>query len=198
MPVDWSNTVIYKLHSKNPLIEDGYVGKSGDFHKRKICHKSNCNSVKSDEYNKKAYVFIRENGGYDNWDFEILETANLEDEKEAAALERYWIETLKPSLNERLPAQTPEERAEYKRVYHRIWQRKKMEDPEFRKKEAERNKKYREDNPETAAEKRAADAVRNKEKITCICGAIHNRGGKSEHLDTIKHKKFVENNPQET
>jgi len=193
MTVDWSNTVLYKLCSNNPLIEDEYVGKSGDFHIRKIAHKSVCNNVKSEGYNYEVYKFIRENGGYDNWDFEILETANLENEKEASNLERYWIEKLKPSLNERLPAQTPEERAEYHREYNRIRYKKNMEDPEFRKKKYETNKKRSED-PEV----KKKEAATKKEQITCICGAIHTRGGKSQHLKSEKHNEFVKNNPQET
>ena len=192
MTVDWSNTVIYLLRSNDPLIEDGYIGHSGDFPARQASHKSVCNNEKSPEYNKKAYIFIRENGGYDNWDFEILETANLEDEDEAATLERDWIETLKPSLNIKLPAQTPEELAEYKRKYNRIRQRKKMEDPEYRKKKYEATKKRRED-PEV----KKKDAEKANEKITCVCGAIHSRQGKSQHLKSDKHKEFIENNPQE-
>tara|TARA_B100000780_G_scaffold62353_1_gene40436 strand:- start:77 stop:682 length:606 start_codon:yes stop_codon:yes gene_type:complete len=192
--VDCSNTVIYKLSSNNPLIKDGYVGKSVDFPKRKANHKSDCNNEKGPVYNTPVYVFIRENGGYDNWEFEILETANLEDEKEVAILERYWIETLKPTLNERLPILTPEERAEYKREYDRIRHKKKMEDPEYRKKRTEITKNWRKDNPETAA---AARANKQKIKIICVCGAEFCKEGKPRHLTSVKHKKFVENNPQE-
>ena len=133
MTVDWSNTVLYLLRSNNLLIEDEYVGKSGDFHQRKINHKSKCNNVNSEEYHFKVYKFIRENGGFDDWHFEILQTANLEDEKEAEALERIWIDKLEPTLNIQLPAQTPEELAENNRVLARIRERKKREDPEYRK-----------------------------------------------------------------
>jgi hypothetical protein len=187
---DYSNTVVYLLRSNDPLIEEKYIGYSKDFPARKREHNSRCNNVKSDEYNKDAYIFIRENGGYDNWDFEILERANLKDKKEAKARERYYIETLKPSLNKNLTGQTPEERAENNRVCNRIKERKKMEDPEYRKKKYEATKKRIED-PEV----KKKDAERGKKKITCICGAIHNRDGKIQHLDSKKHKKFLENNP---
>jgi len=193
MTVDWSNTVLYLLRSNNPLINDEYVGKSGDFGKRKSNHKSDCNNEKSPGYNYEVYICIRENGGFDDWHFEILETANLEDEKAAATLERYWIETLKPTLNKNLPGLTPEERTEYKRVYNRIRHKKNMEDPEYRKKMYETSKKRRED-----PELKKKDEANKKEKMTCICGVIHSRNGKSEHLKSLKHKKFVENNQQET
>ena len=147
MTVDYSNTVIYRLRSNDPLIKDKYIGKSKDFHKRKISHKSDCNNTDSPDkhYNYKVYVFIRENGGFENWHFEILETANLEDKKQAEALERYYIETLKPSLNINLPGQTPEERAEHNRVCCRIRHKKMKDDPEYKKKNAERSKKRGED-----------------------------------------------------
>ena len=196
MTVDWSNTVLYKLRSNNLLINDEYVGKSGDFTARQANHKSKCNNNNNSseyEYHFKVCVFIRENGGYDDWHFEILETANLEDEKAAATLERYWIETLKPTLNKNLPGLTPEERTEYKRVYNRIRHKKNMEDPEYRKKMYETSKKRRED-----PELKKKDEANKKEKMTCICGVIHSRNGKSEHLKSLKHKKFVENNQQET
>jgi len=200
MTVDWSNTVLYKLRSNNPLINDEYVGKSGDFTARQANHKSKCNNNNNSseyEYHFKVCVFIRENGGYDDWHFEILETVNLKDKKEAAILERYWIEKLKPSLNKNLPAQTPEELAEYNREYNReycrIRHRQKMEDPEYRKENAERAKKRSED-----PELKKKDAATKKEQITCVCGAIHTRGGKSQHLKSEKHNEFVKNNPQET
>tara|TARA_B100000780_G_scaffold102716_1_gene71855 strand:+ start:2035 stop:2637 length:603 start_codon:yes stop_codon:yes gene_type:complete len=190
---DYSNTVIYILCSNDPEIEEKYIGHSKDFHRRKLSHKSDCNNVKRNEYNTPVYVFIRGNGGFDNWDFEILERANLKDIDEAETLERYWIETLKPTLNKKLPGLKPEERKEFNRKHSLIRYNKLKQDPEFRKIIYERNKKQKEDNPE----KVAAVAESVKEKITCVCGAIHSRNGKSQHLKTDKHKEFVENNPQE-
>ena len=189
---DYSNTVIYKLRSKNPLIKDFYIGHSKDFHYRQIAHRSTCNNVNSEGHNTPVYIFIRENGGYDNWDFEILETANLKNIDEAETLERDWIEKLEPSLNIQLPAQTPEEKAENYRECDRIRHKKRREDPEFRKKEAEANKKRSQD-PEV----KKKVAATKKEQITCVCGAIHTRGGKSQHLKSEKHNEFVKNNPQE-
>jgi len=204
MTVDWSNTVLYLLRSNNPLINDEYVGKSGDFTARQANHKSKCNNNNNSseyEYHFKVCVFIRENGGYDDWHFEILETVNLKDKKEAAILERYWIEKLKPSLNKNLPAQTPEELAEYNREYNReycrIRHRQKMEDPEYRKENTETTKKWAVDNPEKAAALVAASQARGKEKITCVCGAIHSRQGKSQHLKRETHKEYLKNNPVE-
>jgi hypothetical protein len=124
---DYSHTVVYKLRSKNRDIKDDYIGHSKTFIKRKYHeHKYNCNNT-SEILNTsyfKVYVFIRENGGYDNWEFEILERANLNDKHEAATLERYWIEKLEPSLNERLPELTPDERTENRIKYCRVWSKK--------------------------------------------------------------------------
>ena len=196
MPPDYSNTVIYRFYCIDPKIKDDYIGHSVNFHMRKIKHKNCCNNNKNSskkEYHTKVYTFIRENGGFDNWKFEILEYADLNDKDEAETLEGDYIEIFDPTLNKNDVGLTPDERAENKKKYHK----KKSEDPEFRKKQAETTKKWAEANPEKAKASAAADAERAKEKTTCVCGAIHNWGGKARHLDTPKHKAYVKNNPQE-
>jgi len=72
-----------------------------------------------------------------------------------------------------------------------------MEDPEYRKENTETTKKWAVDNPEKAAALVAASQARGKEKITCVCGAIHSRQGKSQHLKRETHKEYLKNNPVE-
>ena len=197
---DYSNTVIYKLRSKNPLIKDFYIGHSKDFIGRKYNHKSDCNNEKSPEYNYPVYKFIRENGGFDNWGFEILVYADLKDKDEAETLEKHYIEIFKPTLNKNDVAETPEEKTEKGREY----QKKLREDPEYRKKEAERSKKpeYRKKQAECKKklredpEYRKKEAAKRLESYTCICGCSTSKNNEKKHLDSKKHKKFVENNPE--
>ena len=210
---NYSRTVIYKLYSTDPDIVEGYIGHSADFDKRKTNHKSDCSnpSELNTKYNHKVYEFIRENGGFDTWRFEILEEANLTTKKEAETLERYYIETLEPELNDALPAQTPEERKEYMRVYRKIWNRKNPgykknwdknnpgymkeynkklgEDPEYRKERAEYKKKYRAANPEKRAELL--------KKVVCECGAVVCNTGLPRHLTSNIHFKKLKNKSQE-
>ena len=115
MPLDYSNTVIYRFYSKNPNIKDDYIGHSVDFYKRQSKHKNCCNNNKNSSkkrFHLKVYKFIRENGGYDNWQFEILVYPDLKDKDEAEKLEGHYIEIFKPTLNKNDVAVTPEEKTE--------------------------------------------------------------------------------------
>jgi len=190
---DYSNTVIYRFYSKNPDIEDDYIGHATDFVKRQTNHKSSCNnnSEKNKEYNYEVYKYIRENGGFDNWQFEILVYADLKDKDEAEKLEKHYIKIFKPTLNDNDVAVTPEEKAEYYREYLK----KRREDPEYRKKEAETTKKWREDNPESWAATLAASVAKRLESYTCICGCSTSKTNEARHHDSIKHKAFLKNNP---
>tara|TARA_B100000780_G_scaffold196313_1_gene138605 strand:- start:1817 stop:2404 length:588 start_codon:yes stop_codon:yes gene_type:complete len=195
MPPDYSNTVIYRFYCIDPNIKDDYIGHSAEFHKRKIKHKHRCNNNKNSsktEYHSKVCKFIRENGGFDNWIFEILEYANLKDVDEAETLEGHYIEIFKPTLNKNDVGLTPEEKDEYQRKQNK----KRREDPEYRKKEAERCKKNRVANPENWAASLAASNAKRLESYTCICGCSTSKNNEKKHLDSKKHKKFVENNPE--
>jgi len=194
MPPDYSNTVIYRLYSKNPNIKDDYIGHSANFYQRKASHKSKCNNNKNSskkEFHLKVYVFIRENGGYDNWKFEILVYADLKGLDEAEKLEKHYIKIFKPTLNGDGVALTPEEKyANQKKL-----NKKRREDPEVRKEAAEYSKKNREAHPEkVAAQKAASDAKRNI-KFPCVCGGSTCKNNEARHLDSIKHKAFLKNNP---
>jgi hypothetical protein len=111
--IDYSNTIIYKLRCNDPVITNFYVGHSADFESRKKNHKNCCNNPRNftdNKYNNKVYEFIRNHGGFKNWCFIIIETANLKNEKEAVDLERYYYDLLKPTLNTYRPTITPEEK----------------------------------------------------------------------------------------
>ena len=71
--------------------------------------------------------------------------------------------------------------------------KKRREDPEFRKKQAEREKKWREDNPDKAKASAAASIAKNLESYTCVCGCSTSKRNEVRHLDTKKHKEFVKN-----
>ena len=107
--IDYSQTIIYKLVCKNLLITKKYVGHTTNFRCRKRTHKSFCNTIGSKNYNNQKYIFIRENGGWDNWDMIQIEIYNCKDGNEARARERFWYENLNAELNTRVPNRTHEE-----------------------------------------------------------------------------------------
>ena len=72
-PIDYSNTIIYKICCNDITITDCYVGHTTNFSQRKSQHKSSCNNENSEQYNSFVYKFIRENGGWDNWNMIEIE-----------------------------------------------------------------------------------------------------------------------------
>ena len=93
--IDYSNTVFYKIHCKDDAIKDVYVGHTTDFNKRKRQHKRSCVSGE----NKKVYRFIRENGGWNNWEMIIIGYNRCENLYDARRIEQEYFESLDATLN---------------------------------------------------------------------------------------------------
>lgn len=104
--INYENTIIYKLCCKDESIKDIYIGHTTNFIKRKSLHKSYCNSNDPKKQNLYVYQIIRNNGNFDNWNMEVIETTRCKDVHEARKRERYYIELLRPSLNKRMPSRT--------------------------------------------------------------------------------------------
>ena len=93
--INWSNCVLYKIFCKDSSITDIYVGRTTNFILRKSQHKYQCKK-KSKLY---LYEFINNNGGWDNWNMEIIENYSCTCSNEADNKEQYWINTLQATLN---------------------------------------------------------------------------------------------------
>jgi len=99
MENDYKNSVIYRIYCKDENIKNCYIGSSKCFEDRFYTHKSMCNIKYSKNYNLCLYQFIRENGGWDNFDREILEYYSCKDEEELKLKEQEYISRFKPKLN---------------------------------------------------------------------------------------------------
>jgi hypothetical protein len=97
--IDYSNTIIYKIVCKDPLITDVYVGHTTNFVQRKYAHKQTCNNIKSPYYNLKLYKTIRSNGDWSNWDMTIIQFYNCKDLLEARHKEQEFFIALNATLN---------------------------------------------------------------------------------------------------
>jgi len=97
--IDYSNTVIYKIVCKNANVNDMYIGHTTNFIQKKHAHKQTCNNIKSSGYNLKLYKFIRENGGWSNWEMSIINIYNCTDHLEAKKKEQEYCVSLGDSLN---------------------------------------------------------------------------------------------------
>lgn len=161
--VKYEHSTIYKLCCKNPEIKDEYIGSTTNFSRRKCQHKSACNTETGTSYNMTVYKCIRDNGGFDNWDMIEIEKYSATDKKDLHKRERYWIETLKPSLNQCVPTRTKnefyEENKEFVLAHQKIYYERNKEII------AERGKEYREKNKEHLAEKKREYYERNKERL---------------------------------
>jgi hypothetical protein len=123
-PIDYSKCMIYKLACKDPTITDVYVGHTTDRYKRKYTHRFHCMTESSRKYNYFVYQFIRDHGGFDNWDIIMLEEFPCENIDQALVRERYWFEQLRATLNKQVPSRTIQE---YKQANRQIINEKKRQ-----------------------------------------------------------------------
>jgi len=212
VPVDYSNTCIYKLvHFDDLNDENIYIGHTTNMVKRRYNHKKACCNPNNKDYNSKAYQFIRENGGWDNWEMILVEKYSCNSINEAIARERYWKEHLKATLNTVVPGRTIKEWCEDNKQYLKEHKRKynennkekiKEQRSNFRKnnkeKLAEKNKEWRENNKEKISQNRKEKYEKNKhkiaEKITCNCGSVIRSSDIRRHEKSIKHQEWLKNN----
>ena len=87
---------IYKLVCKDIDIKECYVGSTKNERVRKSRHKNACNNINN---NTHVYKFIRDNGGFENWDMIRIESFSYDVRKELCKRERFHIEELKADLN---------------------------------------------------------------------------------------------------
>ena len=215
--INYSNTVIYKIVCNDLNVIDFYVGHTTDFKRRKSEHSKNCGTTISKNYYMKIYVAIRNNGGFKNWSMIEIEKYPCIDGNEAKKRERYWIESLSPSLNFQMPTRTNKEyrvvfkdkikehyeltkdaRNEKKREY-RILNKDKIK--QYNDSTKDKRKENYEQNKEQRAERNKIYRELNKVKLrqiqnevlSCVCGNTYTRGNKNQHLRSKKHCEFIEN-----
>ena len=105
--IDYSNTIIYKITCKDTSVTDLYVGHTTNFVQRKHAHKNSCITEKSCNYKCKLYDTIRKNGGWDNWQMEIIGFYNCVDHYEARKKEQEFFISLNATLNSLEPLPKP-------------------------------------------------------------------------------------------
>jgi hypothetical protein len=101
--------VVYKIQRKSG---EGfsYVGSTGDFNRRKADHKHIFHNEKHRTYGKNPYVYIRDNGGWNDFEFVILEIvpyapslSRLHNKYALGRRENFYVVDLKPQLNCQVP-----------------------------------------------------------------------------------------------
>lgn len=92
--INYSNCKIYKIVCNNLNVKELFVGSTTDFTKRRSTCKKICNDENAKQYNNILYKTIRDNGGWENWTLLFIENYPCNDNNEAKARERHWIELL--------------------------------------------------------------------------------------------------------
>ena len=176
----YSNSIIYKIVSKDISITECYIGSTCDFKERKRQHKYSCNNENSKNYNLKVYIFMRENGGWDN--FEMIEIKKYEccSKAELHLEERTQMELYGGKLNTIIPSRTTKEWREDNKEYYKEWCENNRE------KIKEQCKEYRQNNREKIKE-------RQNQKFKCDCGGKYQYSTKVRHNKTNKHKSYINN-----
>ena len=99
MAPNYSYTKIYMIYCNDDNISDIYIGYSTDIKGRMSVHRRCSNNSANKSYNTRMYNFIRNNGGWNNWSYRIIEEPDCVSKKEAEEKEEYWINYYNPSLN---------------------------------------------------------------------------------------------------
>jgi hypothetical protein len=117
--------IVYKFSMKNNATSKQYIGSTKMIlSKRRGKHKHNCNHESAKEYNIPIYQYIRDNGGWDNFEMSIIEERDdFIDEEDLCKRELHYINELPADkkLNVRKPYLSLEERQTYKSNYDAGW-----------------------------------------------------------------------------
>ena len=168
----FNNMFIYKLFKT--CDENFYIGSTNDMKKRMWQHKSVCyNENNQQKFNMKVYQYIRMNGGFEKWSFEVLECFDC-DSKELKKKEDEYIVELKPTLNA--------QRASRNKQQYNDEEKDKAHEYYIKNKTViyEKKKTYRKNNPEL-----------RKVKVICECGCEVLKEGLIRHKKTVKHLKYI-------
>jgi hypothetical protein len=181
--MDYSKTIIYKICCKDLNITDIYIGHTTNLVQRRYNHKSKCNNDKGENYNLSVYQFIRDNGGWDNWDIIEIDKCHCLDFEEARKVERNYIEKLNATLNSHVPGRTHKEYLQINKDYFANINKK------YRDNHIEEIKNYmkywREENKEKIKENK-------RKKITCECGCCVCIEVLNRHKTSQRHIRFME------
>ena len=115
--IDYSNTIIYKITCKDSNVTDVYVGHTTNFVQRKHAHKQNCVNEKATNYKCKLYEVIRNNGGWQNWNMEIINFFKCHDHYEARQKEQEYFISLNATLNSIEPMPKPKPKPNPKVIF---------------------------------------------------------------------------------
>ena len=171
-PINYESAVVYKICCKDVNIVDIYIGSTTNFTKRKYKHRDCCCNVKRKGSGVYVYMFMREHGGWENWEMVEIEKVKCNDSNELHTRERYYFDLLKANLNKNVPTRTVEEYREHKKEFIK-----------------EKEKEYRLNNKDKIKINRDNKA-KLLETFSCGCGSQVSHADKVRHNKSKKHLNF--------
>ncbi len=103
-PIDFSKGLIYQIEKEGIVY---YVGSTTNFTKRKSGHKTACNNENDNAYHYPIYEFIRNNGGWDEFNMILIEYYKCNNKNELEAREQHFINEFNTHLlNKRYASRT--------------------------------------------------------------------------------------------
>ena len=139
-PINYRDLYFYKIFCKDLNVTECYVGHTTNFTKRKNGHKTRCANPRDKAYDLPVYQYIRDNGGWENWDMILIEQCACEGSLDARKKERVYLEQLKASLNAQIPSRSCKEYSQDNK--DRISEHKKKYYEDNREKIIQRAKEY--------------------------------------------------------
>ncbi len=185
---------IYKLIKKDATNDDMvYIGSTCDVGERLNRHKKNCTNPNDIRHNNKLYKYIRENGGWEEWKYEILDEIEvpLKECEERRKCEQDYITKYDAinKLNTFKAFRTEEDRLNRFKIYRlNNFEKCSEKDKRIGKIRYERDKEKMLGQAKLNYEKNK-DKIKERtgEKICCnICGSFVNKGNIAVHQRTQK------------
>ena len=125
---------IYMIFSKDANIKEKYIGCTQDLDKRIQAHKHCCENVNRRQSRYKLYQFMRDNGGFVNWNIVRLESFLYINNTEKHLKEAEYYKQFNPELNSNVPNRNSKD--SYKQYYlkNRMYLKAKMMERYFKRK----------------------------------------------------------------
>jgi len=123
----YSNMCIYQIVCKDPKITDCFVGHTNDIKSRNETISKECSNMKCSSYNTPINQFLRNNGGWDNFNIEVLQYVSCSTLFEVLQIKQNNIKACNANLNTIVPSRTKKEWhvdhlaqvTEYQKEYHK-------------------------------------------------------------------------------
>ena len=91
---------IYKFVCRDKSIKEFYIGSTNNLKSRIASHKHNCNNIDNPHYILPIYMFINVNGGWDNWDIEVIIKLPNINKDTRRYIEQLYKDVYNPTLND--------------------------------------------------------------------------------------------------